>query len=78
MSKPKKHKAFDDAVRYLGGLIKAAPLLRLTKQNLWYHINRKKTPPSLELCLEIERLTKGAYPIKRLRPDMDKKISKRH
>lgn len=76
MAKFRKHKTFDDAVRYLGGLIKAAPLLGISKQNLWYHINRKKTPPSVEICVDLQKLTKGAYTLKMLRPDMAKKLSK--
>lgn len=65
----KRVKIFD-AIEYLGGIPCASKRLLFTRQYIWYQIKTNNLKPSIELCKRIEKVTKGKFTLKLLRPDI--------
>ena len=60
---------FLKAISYLGGAPKAAVLLGIARQTLWYNYS-KRSHPRLDICKKIEKLTKGKFTIKKMIPGL--------
>lgn len=59
-----------EAIEYLGGINDAAKKLSYTRQWIWYFTKNIGYMPSINLCRKIEKVTKGKFTIKSLRPDI--------
>lgn len=71
MSKAKKqpiNQHFFSAICCMGNRSNAARILGISRESLHYQIYHRKSPLPLSLCKRIEKLSKGRFTVKKLRP----------